>query len=189
MASFALNLNEVRLPPSFAIPNSVLFKFFTSILFSSRPQHASVCCISPYLIYRLTLAKCNLLDQLQQWKCSADPKKPFIVASRYKGEYVWAANDFITGEKLIIQEIKPTKPINGRVDRASSSETYTRVPFPLGSNRKLKKLAFAASLLNVQQQTRRCNCEAFAVCACVVDRWASGSWTQRSSKNPSLSPV
>ena len=134
---FTINPNKAGGSITFSVPSSVLLKFFfNSVLFKATAR-LLVCCISRYVNYRLTLAKCNLLDQLQQWKCSADPKKPFIVASRYKGEYVWAANDFITGEQLIFQEIKPTKPLNCRVDRASASETYARAPFPLWSNQKV----------------------------------------------------
>ena len=43
----------------------------------------------------------------------------------------------------------------------------TRVQFPIGSNQRLSKLVFTASLIDLQPPT------------CVVDRWVGGSLTRR----------
>ena len=58
-------------------------------------------------------------------------------------------------------------PISGRVDRASVAET--RVQIPAGSNQRLEKLVFTATLLDVQQLKEQY--EASKAPWVVVDRW------------------
>ena len=61
--------------------------------------------------------------------------------------------------------------VSGRADRASAAETETRVRFPIGTNQRLNKLVFTASLLDVQQLKGQC--EASTVCCRQMSRWDS----------------
>ena len=74
------------------------------------------------------------------------------------------------------------KSINVQVDNASATEMVDSGSIPGRVNQRLYKLVFTASLLDVQQLKRQVKHP-----PCVVDRWASGSLTQR-PKGPSLTP-
>ena len=69
------------------------------------------------------------------------------------------------------------KPISGGVDRASGTETMTQVQFPVGLNQRLQKLAFTASLFNVQHLEGTVRIRPSPN---LVDRWQFDSKTERS---------
>ena len=70
-------------------------------------------------------------------------------------------------DKLVVEWIKRLLP-----------KRYAWVWFPVGSNQRLEKLVFTASVLGVQQF--RGQCEASAVCGRQVGRWQLDSKTERS---------
>ena len=81
--------------------------------------------------------------------------------------------------------MKPKKSLQSRLDRSVVEwkerlllKRLTRIGFLVGSNQRLKKLVFTASLLDVQQLKGQY--EASAVCGRQVGRWQLGLKTERS---------